>query len=167
MAESAAEQIVAAIKTRIGGIVGDGGVTYWLTPALVLRAPGYTRECLDSSHETIYALIPDEEEQTEEASFEIHSDLRMDIALATRFSPASESPLNPPDPDRLKLQNRMAQDVLKRLLNDSATPFSWFGAIGVENLEVLIIDRTAEHTYEIGWAIVFLRVVVRYSYSVR
>jgi hypothetical protein len=166
MAESKAEQIAEAIKTRLEGIAEDGGVTYWFSPDLVLRAPGFTRDCLDSSRSTIYTLVPIDEQVIEQTSGEIQRELVIAIALATKFSPASENPLNPPDPDRWKLQNRMVQDVLKRLLDDSTPPFSWFGSIGVENLEVLLIDMTAENTYELGWAIVLLRIVVKYAHLV-
>jgi len=166
MAESIAEGVVEAIRTRLEGIAEDNGATYWFTPDRVIRTPTLTEQCLDASLSTIYALIPDEEEKVEEASLTLHGDMRLDLALATRFAPASENPLNPPDPDRWKLQNRMARDVQRRLLDDSTTPLSWFGALGVENLEVLIIDRTPEHTFLQGWALVFLRIVVRYSHLV-
>jgi hypothetical protein len=164
MAESKAEQIVAAIVTRLEGIAEDNGVTYWLTPDRVLRAPGFTRDCLDSSLATIYTAVPVDDQVIEHTSGEVQRELVLAIALATKYTPSSESPLNPPDPDRWKLQNRMVQDVLKRLLDDSTVPFNWFGAIGVENLEVLLIDMTAENTYEIGWAIVLLRIVVKYAH---
>lgn len=169
MAESIAEGIVEAIRTRIEGIAEDNGVNYWFEWRAI-RTPTLTEQCLDASLSAgaaaLCALIPDEEEKVEEASLTLHGDMRLDLALATRFAPASENPLNPPDPDRWKLQNRMARDVQRRLLDDSTTPLSWFGVLGVENLEVLIIDRTPEHTFLQGWALVFLRIVVRYSHLV-
>jgi hypothetical protein len=37
MAESKVEQILAAIKTDLEAIAGDGGTTYWYTPGKVIR----------------------------------------------------------------------------------------------------------------------------------
>lgn len=158
MAESIHEQLVAALKTLLEGIVGDGGVTYWRTPK-VLRAADFYAGCLDESQETIYCLSPDSEDDVfRDSGREIKSVAMVDLALAARFA-AAENPLEQPDPDRWKLQNRLVHDAKKKIRSDYR-----LGGLCLW-IEIPTTDRSAERTFYAGWAIAFLRLHIFYRYA--
>lgn len=163
MPEPLSEQIVAALKTRLGGIVGDAGATYWYTPDRVLRSPAWGAHCLrmlpNVTAPVIYTLSPDDEDNEENTFTTTRASLGIDLVLARRFSPATEDPFDPPDPDRWKIQNRLRDDARKRLRGD----------LKVSNLALIIqiplVDLSAEETYVTDWAVVMMRLVVQYTYS--
>lgn len=167
MADAKAEQIADAMRTLLAAITGDSGTTYWYTPSAVVRAPGLTSECLDTSKgspSTIYVLSPGEEEHERATlggtSGSYFADARIDLSLCQHFTPGTENPHNsPPDPSRWEIQNRMAQDVLKRLYTDTT-----LGGLAL-NLAVTTVHREAEETFDPQWAMTFMRVRVFYQYA--
>lgn len=184
MAESYYTQILGAMKARLAGIVGDGGATYWYTPHAVIQLPALTREdCLNTNlgtgptdPPTVYVLSPGLEEispATMGTAGRERSEFAVDLSLAQLFSAISENPFNPPVPDRITVQSRLARDATKALLKDFADGAAYvFGlsdpVLGsvVTNVTVEAVDRTAENTWEEGWALVFLRVRILYHYPV-
>lgn len=167
MPEPQPEIIVAALKTRLEGIVGDAGVTYWYTPHRVLRFAAWCNACLSASlgsypsdPATIYTLSPDDEDSEENTYTGTQSVMRIDLSLAQRFEPAGDlDPFNQPDPDRWKVQQRLRNDARKRLRGD----------LKVGNTAMLVriplVDMSAEETFVKGWAVVFMRLEVLYAYE--
>lgn len=159
MAESIHEQIVVALKTLFEGIVGDGGATYWYTPTRVVRAAAFQGGLLDDSLSTIYCLSPaDEDDEFRDSNREIKSIMRVDLAVATRYTDM-ENPLDPPDPDRWKVQNRIIRDAKKRIRSDYR-----LGGLCLW-IEIPTTERGAEQTFEEGWALAFLRLLIFYRYA--
>jgi hypothetical protein len=185
VAESFYTQVLAAVKARLAGIVGNGGATYWYTPHAVIQHPALTEACLRADlgtslvtdPATIYVLSPGLEEAapaTMGTSGRERAEFSLDLTLAQLFPPATaEDPYNPPNPDRITVQSRLARDATKALLKDFADGVtSVFGltdaTLGsvVTNVTVEAVDRTAANTWEDGWALVFLRVRILYHYTV-
>lgn len=169
MADSVYEQIVAAVKASIAAIIGDSGATYWYTPHKVIRWHALTEECLDASagdSATIYVISPgeDEREQMTQGGTAGRNggDARLTISLCQRYIPADgEQPFASQSVDRLLIQNRMAQDVEKKLNLDTTL----VGSSGLaRNLHVQAVDRSAETTWEEGWAIAFMHVRLQFDY---
>lgn len=162
MAESIHEQIVAALKTLLEGIVGDGGATYWYTPDRVLRRPAFTENILDSSLTTIYCLSPaDEDDVFRDSNREIRSAMRVTLTVASQFTPPSEAdPFDQPDPDQWKVQSRLVRDVKKRIRSDYR-----LGGLCLW-VEIPITELGAEQTDILqGWALAFMNLVINYRYA--
>jgi len=162
--EPQGELIVAALKTRLEGITA--GSDFWYTPHKVLRFAAWCNACLDpslgsaSEPATIYTLSPDDEESGENTYTGTQSLMHIDLALAQRFEPAGDvDPFNQPDPDRWKVQQRMRNDVRKRIRGD----------LKVGNTALLVqiplVDMSAEETFVKGWAVVFMRIEVLYIFE--
>lgn len=159
MSESIHEQIVVALQTLFGGIVGDGGAAYWYTPTRVVRAAAFHSGLLDDSLSTIYCLSPaDEDDEFRDSNREVKTIMRVDLALATRFT-EMENPLEPTDPDRWKVQNRLIRDAKKRIRSDYR-----LGGLCLW-IEIPTTERGAEQTFEEGWALAFLRLLIFYRYA--
>jgi hypothetical protein len=154
MAESRVEQIIAAVQSSLAGIVGDSGATYWDTYR-VIRHHAMTDAILDTSITTpILVVIPDIVENEEFTNREIESMVRFDIAGTKQY----KLPLNPfraEEPLFWTVQNRIAQDVQKKLLGDVT-----LGGL-TDNLEIELVDQTAETTYIDGWATVLMNCMAR------
>lgn len=159
MAESVHEQIIAAFKTHLEGTTG------WYPPALVQRAPGFDSDCLDDASPTIYTLVPVRVERSIlTSSLGIRANLVTDLVLATRFTPASQLPRAQAAPIRWTVQSRLEQDALARI----ATNYKLLGADGAHLFTTVpVIDYAPEVTYWEHWAIVYLRVVLRFLYQDR
>jgi hypothetical protein len=162
MAESVHEQIVAALVTLLDGITSDGGTTYWYTPN-VARVPGMTPDLLmpekASGSQSICAVIPEDEDVEEESTHEITKWARYNLALLKLWNPSVERPFVTPDPDRLKTQNRLAQDAEKAIYADLT-----LGGL-CSNCKVVMVDRASERTFVEGWACVFVRLLILYSHD--
>jgi hypothetical protein len=158
--ESNHEQIVAALRTLLQGIVADGGVTAWYTPDRVLRVPAFTESCLDSSLATIYCLSPaDEDDEFRDSNRSVRSEMRVDLTVASQFTP-SEDPFDQPDPDQWKIQSRLVRDVKKRIRSDYR-----LGGLCLW-IDIPSTEYGAEQTDTLrDWAIAFLRLVIHYHYA--
>lgn len=171
MSEPRSEQIVAGAVNLLAAIVGDGGVSTWYTCDKASRAAAFGLACLDSSITTAaadkaptsYVLIPDKAEGSLKTSRQRLATLYCDLALARVFAPGSESPLTPPDPDRGKVQRRMAADVEKALIGDIPATCAALGS-AVEMVDITDWDMSPENTFIDGWALVFGRLMVVYRY---
>jgi hypothetical protein len=164
VAESKHEQIVAALVTLLDGITSDAGTTYWYTPN-VTRVAGVTPDLLmpekASGTASICAVIAPGRVGEEESTHESTERARVQLVLLKLWNPSIERPFVTPDPDRLKLQNRLVQDVQKKLNTDLT-----LGGL-VDNLTEgeWQIDTSAENTFVEGWACVFLEHTILYSYD--
>lgn len=177
MAESVYTQIIAGIKARLQTIVGDGGATYWHTPHTVIVSPALTQLCLrpgvggdvQTDPATIYVLSPGPEEMaaaTLGPSGRQKCVMTVDLSCC-RYFPAQEDPHVPADPDRLTVQSRMLRDATKALLKDIADGVQpRFGVTGCVDIALVAADRTAEATWEQGWALAFLRMEITYFHTV-
>jgi hypothetical protein len=169
VSEAIHEQLVAAAQTLLQGIVGDGGVTYWYTPDRVLRAPAFHAGCLDESLTTIYTMVPVRvDARPITSSLGMDARLTVDLALATRFKPDTESPFKQSAPIRWTVQTRLEKDAKKRL----ASNYTLLGVDGAHRFTTVpVVDYAADltgqqlGTYLEGWAVVYLRVVFRYIYT--
>ena len=165
------EQIVAALKTRLAGIVaGASSATGWeyrYTPDAVIRHFEFNQSCLDASlgsgEPVIYVMIPDRTERSNATSRERDARVEFDLVLAKRWTPGSENPHTLAAPNREQIQGRLAADAEARLTDDPS--FTDYQALGVWGLLVASEDESAEATYIEGWAVVMLRVAVDYRYQ--
>lgn len=157
MAESVQEQLVSAFQTLLEATTG------WYPPSVVQRAPGFTDECLDIGQTTIYTVVPNRVEATPLNSLlGIDAHLLVDLVLATRMDrdlePGGSAPL------RWTVQNRLEQDAKAQI----ATNYRLLGAAdGHLFTTVPVTDYAPELTYDQVWAIVYLRVDLRYTYPDR
>ena len=179
MAEAIYTQIVAAVRTRLRTIVADAGATYWYTPSLVEEFPALTDEevlqkCAGlgsspSAPATVYIISPGLEEKspaTMGTSGKRKGRMMLDVSAAQRFTAATENPVEPPSPSRITVQSRMIRDIEKALLADQTSAAANLGMAEVTDVEVTAADRTAENTWQKGWALAFLRVEILYHYPV-
>lgn len=164
MAESRHSQIVEALRTRLAAIVGDGGSTYWYTPARVVRAQVYDRLLADDSVGTpIYALRAGEETHEEESTGDavsgggIRARAEVFVLLMARTQAADDSPFGFDGETKALEQDRMIRDVLKKLWQDVT-----LGGLATNLSDgQLVVDREVDVE---GWACVEVRLAVVYSY---
>jgi hypothetical protein len=161
VAESIHEQVIAALKTHLEGIVGDAGATYWYTPDRVLRPAAFHGACLDSSLTTIYSVSPVRvEEKPVNISIGMEAILTVDLAVATRFT-GVDNPFQQEAPIRWTVQTRLERDAKKRLRAN----YNLLGGSGAHRFTAIpVTDYAPDLTYLEGWACVFLRVQLRYTY---
>jgi hypothetical protein len=168
MAEPRSEQVIAAVLTKLGAIVGDGGATFWNTPKAV-RAFVVNDELLDPSvagpntnYDTIIAVTPDRKEEQRAsmggASCLIRCRSFMTLTLLKPYIPATENPHLVEAPDRSTIQERMEQDVRKKLRADRKLGGT------ASDLELTDSEEGADETYVPGWAVAFMRLVVTFHY---
>jgi hypothetical protein len=158
MPEALAEQIPEAVKVSLAAIVADNGTTYWKTPSKVVRFGALSGDVLNKDHETIYVLTPDRIENRTHTGRVIDHELNIDVALISRLTlPAPEHPFNDAANTRWTLQNRMAQDVEKKLVAGDLT----LGGLSY-NVELVLWEMGGEETWIEGWAVVFGRLRVTY-----
>lgn len=154
MAESRVEQIIAAVKTALEAIVGDDGATYWHTYQ-VIRYHALTDAILDPSlGKPILVIIPDIVNNEEDNNQEIIKRIRFDIAGTKQYQ-LPRSPFKQKTPLFWTVQDRINQDVEKKLREDIT-----LGGLS-ENLEIELVDQTAETTYIDGWATVLMNCLVK------
>lgn len=160
MSESKAEQAIEALRAQIGAaIVGDGGTTYWLTPDIVARVPGFTEECLDSSLTTIITLSPDAPDQAEGLTFTtMKGSLLVHVATSTRFDTAEADRLHPATVHREILQDRLLQDLEKAVASSNTLGGRCLWARVVER------DKSAQRTFAERWAVAYASVLIEYAY---
>ncbi len=157
--ESKHEQIIQAIATRLRGIVGDAGVSYWYTPDVVIIPADFEPEVLNSTYQTIYALIADYEDKRPVTFTETESDAYMDLVVLRQFERVASSPFVSDPPTPATVQNRLLKDAEKRLRGDRT-----LGGLAVD-MSISRADRAAEKTAVGGWAVGMLRLAVNYTYS--
>jgi hypothetical protein len=158
MPEALSEQIPDAIVASLAAIVGDGGVTYWRTPSRVVRFGALSGEVLNKTHETIYVLTPDRLENRTHVGRVIDHELNIDVALVAKLTLAiPEHPFSESAHTRWTIQNRMAQDVEKKLVAGDLT----LGGLAY-NVELVLWEMGGEETWIEGWAVTFGRLRVTY-----
>lgn len=162
MAESIHEQLIVALAAHLAGIVGDGGATYWYTPDRVVRTPTFHSACLDPSLTTIYSLSPVRvEDKPVNISIGMESIATVDLAAATKFNPATEDPFKQEEPIRWTVQTRLERDAKKRLRSN----YNLLGVSGGHRFTAIpVTDYASDLTYLEGWALVFLRLQLRFTY---
>lgn len=166
MAESKAERIVAALRTALAAIVGDGGATYWYTVNACVRAAAWENSCLDetiATDATIYVLVPDTRETIRHtiggaATGHRRCILNVDLVLAHRYR-LSDKPHVSETPKRWTVQERLIRDALTRIESDE----------GLSGLCLAIDTPTAsiaaDETWIEGWAVAFQRLAIMYDYT--
>jgi hypothetical protein len=159
VAEALHEQIIAAFKTLLEGTSG------WYPPSRVIRAPAFYAGCLDASLSTIYTLVPVRVESMPLTSaLGIRANLIVDLVLATRFKPDTERPFDQSVPIRWTVQSRLEQDAKARI----AANYTLLGAGGAHLFTTVpVTDYASDLTYLQGWAVVYLRAVLRYIHQDR
>ncbi len=166
MAEPIHEQIMAAIKTLLAGIVGTGGAPYWYTPSAVIRAPSFHGGCLDTAQDVIYVIVPDRTLRRKESTRTLLGQIEFDVVAVKRL-PTSYADQNPfaaaAGTIRETYQARLAADVERKLIADPA--LASLQGLGVSRLEITSDDRSAEDTALEGWACAFLRTACEYRYG--
>lgn len=160
MSESRAEQAIEALRSQISSsIVGDGGTTYWLTPSLVVRVPGFTEECLAADLTTVITLSPDAPDQVEGLTFTtMKGQLLVHVACATQFTAAEVDMLHPATVHREILQDRLLQDLEKAVGASNTLGGKCLWARLVER------DKSAQRTFALGWAVAYASVLIEYAY---
>jgi hypothetical protein len=166
VSESRAEQIVEALRARfVAAIVADGGATYWNTPAIVARVPGFTQECLEagaglvSAGVSIITLSPDAPDQVEGLTFStMKAQILVHVASATAFTDAEVDALHPATTHREILQDRLLRDI--------ETAVGTSNTLGGLCLWARIVerDKAPQRTFAAGWAVAYASVLIEYAY---
>lgn len=160
MAESIAEQVAAALKTALAGIVGDGGTTYWYTPDKVVRVSFFPDQfALDPAQgDVIYILSPGSEELSEAATGRLcRSEHEFVLQVARQHRVATENPYIEGTPTRWTVVNRLVRDAFKKLTQDVQV-----GGIAVNvNTDGMSVDR---EQYTDGWAMAQIRFTVTFDF---
>jgi len=161
MAESIAEQIMVALQAKLAGIVADGGATYWYTPEKVARYFEFSDKVIARQYAAYFVMVPDDMEAVEEPSFIVREDMSVDIAGLVRIDQGVEDPFDPDSsiPLRNTVQHRILRDAKRALRQDVS-----LGGLA-ENVMIPTSELGPERTYLDGWALVFMRVVVEFSYD--
>lgn len=166
MAESKAEQIVAALRTALAAISGDSGTTYWYSVDRCIRAAAWESRCLDESLATdavIYVLIPDTRETIRHtiggaATGHKRSILNVDLVVARRFR-GTDDPYNAPTPSRWTIQERLLRDALTAIEADES-----LGSLAL-CIDTPTASLAADETWIEGWAVAFQRLAIMYDYT--
>lgn len=166
MAESKAEQIVAALRTTLAAITGDSGATYWYTVNACVRAAAWENSCLDetlAADATIYVLVPDTRETIRHtiggaATGHKRSILNVDLVLAHRYT-LSDKPHVSETPKRWTVQERVLRDALKAIEADES-----LGGLAL-CIDTPTASMAADETWIEGWAVVFQRLAIMYDYT--
>jgi hypothetical protein len=159
--ESKHEQIAAALRDHLAGIVGDGGINYWFTPGGVGRCLAWDPSYLDASLGHIILLRPGQELHREEANKMVQTDMEVWILVARKHSPTTENPFVEDAPTRWTLIDRAVRDVLKRI-------WDWMSSPALASLVLNIATEgipVERDDYAAGWALVELHCVILYQYN--
>lgn len=160
MAAPLTKQICDAIRTRLLSMVAPA---YNYAPDGVAIAM-FVEACLDSTINTAYVIEPDQNDHEEETTGAIVCRQRLSIIGLRNLGARAEPPYNVDAsvPDRRTEQDLLEQDVMNRLTG-TAADVTLNGLVeNVADLPVLV-DK-GEHTFHEGWAVVFMRFTVRFSY---
>lgn len=171
MSESVAEQALAAIDARLSAIVGDDGITRWLTVDKCARVDNWAAWEPDwfarspEEAKTIYLIKSGSSEILEHVSGSIDATLQVFIVCGTRYGPTNNLGQPTVDPIDQKeagithsqtLQSRMEQDVRAALYADIS-----LGVSGVINTEIVAVERMLP--FVDGWAMLILEGRVTYN----
>jgi hypothetical protein len=166
VAEPIHEQVMAAVRTLLAGIVGTGGSPYWYTPNAVIRSPSFHGGCLHPTHDVVYVIVPDRTLRRKESTRTLLGQIEFDVVALKRL-PTGYADQNPfaaaAGTIRETYQARLAADVEARLIADPT--LASFQGLGVTKLEITSDDRSAEDTALEGWACAFLRASCEYRYG--
>lgn len=159
MAESIHYQVLEAIQSRLAAIAGDGGSTYWYTPDKTVRCTVYDRLLADpSAGDQIYAVRAGEERHQEETAQSVAAEAEVFVLMLRRTAEVDESPFGPDGGLKAREQDRMAQDILRKLWSDPTLG----GLVNNVAGDRLYLDRDVDIE---GWACVEARFTVFYSYD--
>lgn len=165
MAESIREQITVALLAKLEEIVGDDGANYWYTPDAVRRVEDITMACLDdtfadttSSKATIYVITADDEVDIEESTEDIDAIMNLDLLVARQIDQMDHPMKEPLTGSRGLIQNRLVRDAKKKLREDVSL------AGLAHNVEIIRAEFSPEDVFAPGWAAVFMRLAIHYSY---
>lgn len=159
MAESKHHQIAEALKARLAAIVGDGGTTYWYTPARAVRVQAYDRLVADPSIGQVYAVRAGEERHTEAGTGGLLGvEAEFWVLILRQTEAADDQPFGADESTKATEQDRMVRDFLRALWLDVT-----LGGL-VENVVdgSLVIDRDVDVEL---WACAEARFTVRYTYQ--
>lgn len=147
---------LAALKTRLAGIVA--GADFWNT-LLVVRVPGMADHYLDASvnEDAICFMVPGADNPRLNTFGTMASDLRVDLLLARRYE-AGDDPFHQPTIDRWEEQDKLRQDVTKRLEQDPKVSQTCF------DLQITHVEMEAEQTWHETWACVFMSLLAVFHY---
>jgi hypothetical protein len=166
MAESLHHQIAEALRTRLAAITGDGGTTYWYTPAGVARVQAYDRLVADPTVGMVYAIRAGEERHREEGTGSpttgglVAAEAEFWVLMLRPTEATDDNPFGADASTKATEQDRMVRDFLRALWLDVTLG-------GLANNIVdgsLIVDRDMEVE---GWAVAEARFAVFYSYPAR
>lgn len=156
---SSAQTVAEALRAHLATIVGGAG-GYVYTPTAVKVVSFWPDAVnLDPSLEVIYLVRPGLLDERPEVGCAADERTEFLVLCAARFTEATENPFFA-DPIRWQMASDMAADVRAKLREDPR--------LGVPDL---VIDAWASGVsadfdrYEPGWALVELRLVVRYRYA--
>lgn len=157
--ESEDELILEGLKTRLAGIVSDGGVTTWHTMDAVVRPDDITERLLDPSYTTICAVVPERVDREELTFTQTKATMHVGIRAATKFHRSTENPYSQEEPIRQTVMTRLAKDVENRLRSDRTV-----GGLAL-HLRVTGTDYEPERTWWEGWAMTQVNVQIEYAYE--
>lgn len=159
MASPKHQQVWDALKTLLGGIVGDGGATYNYTVDAAIDSPALDSRCLNPGKSTIYVLVPQDSDVDPFTFTRTRVVAEVELVMARALDDTTEDPFNPPTESRIKVQNKLVQDATKRINSDYK--------LGGAALRVAIVGevRNAGETYYAGWVISKLLLRVEYEYD--
>ncbi len=154
------EQILAKVRDQLASIVGDGGVTYWYTPAAVVRSKSFHSGFLDRTKDVVYVMVPDFTTRAWATSSQGRDAVvEFDLWCLKRYA-------DPSDPfqsgERDTIGNRLAADVERKLSSDPGR--AAYQGLEVDGVEVIRDEDAAEVTNLEEWACVVVRVKVGYRY---
>jgi hypothetical protein len=155
---SSAQTVAEALRSQLAAIVA--GVDYVYTPTAVKVVSFWPdAKALDPSLEVIYLVRPGLLDHKPMTGCSVDERAEMFVLCAARFTEATENPFLS-EPVRWQMASDMAADVCAKVRSDvrlglpSLVLDSWGEGISMD------FDR-----YEPGWALVELRLTVRYVYG--
>ena len=152
------KQIVDTIVTRLQGIVGDGGATFWYTPNAVYAVSWISELALKADKQVLYLLVPDDLENEELTFTTTLGRARLDLAACRRYERPGDDPASSQE-TRWNVQSKLEQDAKKRLRTALTVG-------GLElHTEIPISDFSAENTYDPGWAVVFMHLEIQFTHT--
>jgi len=166
--EGAAETIITSLITQLRAKwVGDGGTTYWYTPAAspsgIIRVPSWQawdRDWFDkgrvSSGQALAIIRILGEQVVEHVAQSLDKTLELMILVATPFTPNTQNPYAQNAPIEQTIQTRLKHDLEKAVLADVT--------LGAQAINAN--TATVDWLFELGlddWAIVGTRMRVLYN----
>lgn len=162
------EQVAAALRTWLAGIVADGGTNYHYTPELVVRRQVYFDDDPPVDFDVVYLLRPGQTRHVEAGTGGATTVLaEFFLVVAKAIGAADMEPNDVGEVGRDTLAQRVAADAVRRLLRWRADS----GAGGLRGLIENVADPDSEGGIAVDFerdvashAVAELRFVVRFAY---